>query len=194
MTLQFQRSPFMPLTRTVFVPWNQIVVLPPVVMTLSKEGELYKSNQPPSPAVGKHRLSLFLFLSSFSSYPFPFSFFHSSFSLSSLFLLPFSCSPLLLPFSLSIPLFLFFLSYLPLLLLSFFSSFFLSLFFPFIFYLPPFSLFSFLSPFFISFFSSSLLYPSSVFFSFSVSHFNMYYGFSFHETVRYIHVSRRVIC
>lgn len=56
-TLQFQRSPFKPLTRTVFVPWNQIVVLPSVVMTLSKEGESYKSNQPPSPAVGKHRLS-----------------------------------------------------------------------------------------------------------------------------------------
>lgn len=53
-TLQFQRSPFQPLTRTVFVPWNQIVVLPPVVMILSKEGESYKSNQPPSPAVGKH--------------------------------------------------------------------------------------------------------------------------------------------
>lgn len=52
-TLQFQRSPFKPLTRTVFVPWNQIVVLPPVVMTLSKEGESYKSNQPPSPAAGK---------------------------------------------------------------------------------------------------------------------------------------------
>lgn len=56
-TLQFQRSPFKPLTRTVFVPWNQIVVLPPVVMILSKEGESYKSNQPPSPAVGKHRIS-----------------------------------------------------------------------------------------------------------------------------------------
>lgn len=56
-TLQFQRSPFKPLTRTVFVPWNQIVVLPPVVMILSKEGESYKSNQPPSPAVGKHRTS-----------------------------------------------------------------------------------------------------------------------------------------
>lgn len=56
-TLQFQRSPFKPLTRTVFVPWNQIVVLPPVVMILSKEGESYKSNQPPSPAVGKHRAS-----------------------------------------------------------------------------------------------------------------------------------------
>ncbi|XP_043269073.1 teneurin-a isoform X3 [Venturia canescens] len=51
-TLQFQRSPFKPLTRTVFVPWNQIVVLPPVIMTLSEEGESYKSNQPPSPAVG----------------------------------------------------------------------------------------------------------------------------------------------
>lgn len=53
-TLQFQRSPFKPLTRTVFVPWNQIVVLPPVVMTLDKEGESHKSHQPPSPAVGKH--------------------------------------------------------------------------------------------------------------------------------------------
>jgi len=56
-TLQFQRSPFTPLTRTVFVPWNQIVVLPPVVMILTKEDESYKSNQPPSPAVGKHRTS-----------------------------------------------------------------------------------------------------------------------------------------
>lgn len=168
MTLQFQRSPFMPLTRTVFVPWNQIVVLPPVVMTLSKEGELYKSNQPPSPAVGKHRLSLSFFFS-LPSLPIPFPFFIPlSLSLSSLFLLPFSCSPLLLPFSLSIPLFLFFLSYLPLVLLSFFYSFFLSLFFPFIFYLSPFSLFSFLSPFFISFFSSSLLSLTPLL---SLSHF-----------------------
>ncbi|XP_033329180.2 teneurin-a transmembrane protein isoform X3 [Megalopta genalis] len=51
-TLQFQRSPFIPLTRTVFVPWNQIVVLPPVVMTLNMDGQPHKSNQPPSPAVG----------------------------------------------------------------------------------------------------------------------------------------------
>lgn len=51
-TLQFQRSPFRPLTRTVFVPWNQIVVLPPVVMTLSEGGDSSKSKQPPSPAVG----------------------------------------------------------------------------------------------------------------------------------------------
>lgn len=36
-TLQFQRSPFRPLTRTVFVPWNQIVVLPPIHMELSDE-------------------------------------------------------------------------------------------------------------------------------------------------------------
>lgn len=36
-TLQFQRSPFRPLTRTVFVPWNQIVVLPPVQMQLSDD-------------------------------------------------------------------------------------------------------------------------------------------------------------
>uniref|UniRef100_A0A1B0DH66 Teneurin TTR-like domain-containing protein n=1 Tax=Phlebotomus papatasi TaxID=29031 RepID=A0A1B0DH66_PHLPP len=38
-TLQFQRSPFRPLTRTVFVPWNQIVVLPPVQMQLSEDEE-----------------------------------------------------------------------------------------------------------------------------------------------------------
>ncbi|XP_055911433.1 teneurin-a isoform X2 [Eupeodes corollae] len=38
-TLQFQRSPFRPLTRTVFVPWNRIVVLPPVQMQLSDEDE-----------------------------------------------------------------------------------------------------------------------------------------------------------
>ncbi|XP_017766143.1 PREDICTED: teneurin-a [Eufriesea mexicana] len=60
-TLQFQRSPFKPLTRTVFVPWNQIVVLPPVVMTLNKEGESNKSNQPPSPAVGFPGISMGLF-------------------------------------------------------------------------------------------------------------------------------------
>lgn len=38
-TLQFQRSPFRPLTRTVFVPWNRIVVLPPVQMQLSDDDE-----------------------------------------------------------------------------------------------------------------------------------------------------------
>ncbi|CRK90588.1 CLUMA_CG004290, isoform A [Clunio marinus] len=38
-TLQFQRSPFHPLTRTVFVPWNQIIVLPPVQMILVDESE-----------------------------------------------------------------------------------------------------------------------------------------------------------
>lgn len=73
-TLQFQRSPFKPLTRTVFVPWNQIVVLPPVVMTLNKEGESNKSNQPPSPAVGKyeplryHLLFISLFYAFFSRF------------------------------------------------------------------------------------------------------------------------------
>jgi len=35
-TLQFQRSPFKPMTKTVFVPWNQIVVLPPVQMSLGE--------------------------------------------------------------------------------------------------------------------------------------------------------------
>ncbi|XP_043256177.1 teneurin-a isoform X2 [Colletes gigas] len=58
-TLQFQRSPFKPHTRTVFVPWNQIVVLPPVVMTLNMEDD--KSNQPPSPAVGFPGISMGLF-------------------------------------------------------------------------------------------------------------------------------------
>ena len=41
-TLQFQRSPFRPLTRTVFVPWNQIVVLPPVAMQLSDDGDIFR--------------------------------------------------------------------------------------------------------------------------------------------------------
>ncbi|KAK0097057.1 hypothetical protein PV326_003445 [Microctonus aethiopoides] len=61
-TLQFQRNPFKPLTRTVFVPWNQIVVLPPVVMTLPVEGKSYKSNYPPRPAVGFPGLSVGLFV------------------------------------------------------------------------------------------------------------------------------------
>ncbi|KAJ8676085.1 hypothetical protein QAD02_011871, partial [Eretmocerus hayati] len=51
-TLQFQRSPFGPITRTVFVPWNQIVVLPPVVLTIGEQGDSFKPiNQPPSPAI-----------------------------------------------------------------------------------------------------------------------------------------------
>lgn len=34
-TLQFQRNPFRALTRTVFAPWNEIVVLdPPVIMSV----------------------------------------------------------------------------------------------------------------------------------------------------------------
>ncbi|XP_012287191.1 teneurin-a isoform X2 [Orussus abietinus] len=60
-TLQFQRNPFNPLTRTVFVPWNQIVVLPPIVMTISEEGETYKSHRLPSPAAGFPSLSMGLF-------------------------------------------------------------------------------------------------------------------------------------
>ncbi|XP_060532128.1 teneurin-a isoform X2 [Cylas formicarius] len=36
-TLQFQRSPFKPMTITVYVPWNQIIVLPPVHMLLSDD-------------------------------------------------------------------------------------------------------------------------------------------------------------
>lgn len=38
-TLQFQRNPFRPMTTTVFVPWNQIVVVPAVVMQLSEDGQ-----------------------------------------------------------------------------------------------------------------------------------------------------------
>ncbi|XP_044012987.1 teneurin-a isoform X1 [Aphidius gifuensis] len=60
-TLQFQRNPFKPLTRTVFVPWNQIVVLPPVVMTLPDDTESYKSTQPPNPSVGFPGISMGLF-------------------------------------------------------------------------------------------------------------------------------------
>ena len=33
MTLKFQRSPLKAITRTTFLPWNQIIVIDPVVMT-----------------------------------------------------------------------------------------------------------------------------------------------------------------
>ncbi|XP_055616662.1 teneurin-a isoform X3 [Toxorhynchites rutilus septentrionalis] len=49
-TLQFQRSPFRPLTRTVFVPWNQIVVLPPVQMQLNDEDEQSRLTVKPVPS------------------------------------------------------------------------------------------------------------------------------------------------
>ncbi|XP_055602719.1 teneurin-a [Uranotaenia lowii] len=49
-TLQFQRSPFRPLTRTVFVPWNQIVVLPPVQMQLNEEDDQSRLAIKPIPA------------------------------------------------------------------------------------------------------------------------------------------------
>jgi hypothetical protein len=39
-TLQFQRSSFRPLTRTIFVPWNQIIVLPPVQLKFIDETDL----------------------------------------------------------------------------------------------------------------------------------------------------------
>ncbi|CAG9823191.1 unnamed protein product, partial [Phaedon cochleariae] len=39
-TLQFQRSPFKPMTITVFVPWNQIIVLPPIHMQLSDDADV----------------------------------------------------------------------------------------------------------------------------------------------------------
>jgi hypothetical protein len=32
-TLQFQRSPLKAITRTTFLPWNQIVIINPVIMT-----------------------------------------------------------------------------------------------------------------------------------------------------------------
>ncbi|XP_050300219.1 teneurin-a isoform X3 [Anthonomus grandis grandis] len=38
-TLQFQRSPFKPKTITVYVPWNQIIVLPPIHMQLAEDSE-----------------------------------------------------------------------------------------------------------------------------------------------------------
>ncbi|XP_034947958.1 teneurin-a isoform X2 [Chelonus insularis] len=60
-TLQFQRNPFKPLTRTVFVPWNQIVVLPPVVMTLAEEGS-DQSNQQSSSSIGFSGLPMGLFV------------------------------------------------------------------------------------------------------------------------------------
>ncbi|XP_058794630.1 teneurin-a isoform X3 [Phymastichus coffea] len=61
-TLQFQRSPFKPMTRTVFVPWNQIVVLPPVVLTIDDEADSVKPiNQPPSPPIGFPGFSASLF-------------------------------------------------------------------------------------------------------------------------------------
>lgn len=47
-TLQFQRSPFKPMTRTVFVPWNQIVVLAPITMQLSDDSDMFREN--PTPA------------------------------------------------------------------------------------------------------------------------------------------------
>lgn len=37
-TLQFQRSPFKPKTITVYVPWNQIIVLQPIHMQLTDDG------------------------------------------------------------------------------------------------------------------------------------------------------------
>nr|CAD7569594.1 unnamed protein product [Timema californicum] len=58
-TLQFQRNPFLPLTRTVFVPWNQIVVLPPIAMQLSDESDLYREHGSSAPGLPntQHTLS-----------------------------------------------------------------------------------------------------------------------------------------
>lgn len=43
-TLQFQRSPFKPQTKTLYVPWNQIVSLSPIKMTLNEEMDTYKES------------------------------------------------------------------------------------------------------------------------------------------------------
>lgn len=43
-TLQFQRSPFRPQTKTLYVPWNQIVSLSPIKMTLNEEMDSYKES------------------------------------------------------------------------------------------------------------------------------------------------------
>lgn len=41
-TLQFQRSPFRPQTKTLYVPWNQIVSLSPIKMTLNEDMDSFK--------------------------------------------------------------------------------------------------------------------------------------------------------
>lgn len=43
-TLQFQRSSFRPKTKTIYVPWNQIVSVSPVKMTMNDEMDLYKES------------------------------------------------------------------------------------------------------------------------------------------------------
>nr|CAH7727154.1 unnamed protein product [Callosobruchus chinensis] len=52
-TLQFQRSPFKPTTITVFVPWNEIIVLPPIHMQLNEEavGHVQQNYVPRNPAM-----------------------------------------------------------------------------------------------------------------------------------------------
>lgn len=57
-TLGFSRTPFRHLTRTVFVPWNEIVVLdPPVIMstgsssTHGREGQLEESKSSQAPCL-----------------------------------------------------------------------------------------------------------------------------------------------
>src|SRR4051794_14847537 len=40
-TLQFQRSPFHPIKRTVMVPWNEIIVIQtPILMSAGPDGDL----------------------------------------------------------------------------------------------------------------------------------------------------------
>lgn len=56
-TLGFSRPPFRHLTRTVFVPWNEIVVLdPPVIMSAGsgahgREGQLEDNKPPQAPCL-----------------------------------------------------------------------------------------------------------------------------------------------
>lgn len=51
-TLQFTRNPFQPLTRTLFVPWNQIVVLPPITMQLGDDVEGFRGSVHPDFTLG----------------------------------------------------------------------------------------------------------------------------------------------
>ncbi|XP_022172137.1 teneurin-a isoform X1 [Myzus persicae] len=53
-TLQFQRSPFRPQTKTLYVPWNQIVSLPSIIMTINEEMDSYKESTLDSNGLYEH--------------------------------------------------------------------------------------------------------------------------------------------
>ena len=44
LTLHFQRAPLQPRTTTVIVPWNEIVVIDPVIMEVDSSGSSKKDN------------------------------------------------------------------------------------------------------------------------------------------------------